>query len=414
MSVTDGRTLARLRSPDLVPLVDELVRRFGEGAVPVTVTLRDAPASTLGALADLLGADRLPATGSRIRVDRLAAALHLDSVDDLRAAVEEVRGPIPDRRAGREAERAARESLWSWLAGEAAALPLGGNPANLGRWVDRQRVGGIRGGLEAHRRLLEKAVSVLRALPSDGIPLPALANDHAHDPHALDPGHRLSAVVLDGLAAALGQPAPADAEAARAIWETFGVVPDPHSSTVLVFGLPGGEDTPLRRWLAAAALVKEPVVLSLSNLRRWPLPARPAGSHLFVVENPSLVTEAARVGLGSPLVCSSGRPTIATVTLLRQLGAHGATLHQHADFDPAGLSITAWLAERAGTVPWRMTSADYLAATPATAAQPPFTTSVPSTPWDPTLQAHVERLRVAVYEEELREDLLRAMGEQGE
>jgi hypothetical protein len=42
------------------------------------------------------------------------------------------------------------------------------------------------------------------------------------------------------------------------------------------------------------------------------------------------------------------------VTLLRQLGADGAILAQHADFDLTGLGITAWLAERAGTRPWRM------------------------------------------------------------
>lgn len=408
--MTESRAASRLRSPDLVPLVDEMVRRFGDGVSPVTITLRDAPASTRRALADLLGADRLPAANRRIRLDRLATALHLDSVEELRAVIEEVRGPIPDRRADREAARAAREALWSWLAGEAAASPLGRDPARLERWVDNQRAGGIRGGLAAHRHLLETAVQVLHALPADGIPLPALANDHAHDPHALDPGRRLSAVVLDALATTLGQPAPADSEAARALWETFGVAPDPHSSTVLAFGVPGGDDTPVRRWLAAAQLAQEPVVLSLSNLRRWPLPALPVASELFVVENPSLVTEAARVGLGSPLVCSSGRPTIATVTLLRQLGAGGATLYQHADFDPAGLSITGWLAERAGTVPWRMTSSDYLAAATVTGSQPTFVTTVPRTPWDPALQADVEHLGVAVYEEELREDLLRAMG----
>lgn len=128
------------------------------------------------------------------------------------------------------------------------------------------------------------------------------------------------------------------------MWEVAGVVPDPHSSTVLALGLPGGPDSPLARWLAEAAGARQPVVLSLANLRRWPVPPLPAGSEVFVVENPSLIAEALRAGTRSPLVCSSGRPTVATVTLLRQLGAQGALLYQHADFDPAGLSITAWLA----------------------------------------------------------------------
>jgi len=55
---------ARIDRPDLVPLVDELARRFGEGGTPVAVTLRDVPEATLRAVADLLGADRVRPFGS--------------------------------------------------------------------------------------------------------------------------------------------------------------------------------------------------------------------------------------------------------------------------------------------------------------------------------------------------------------
>jgi uncharacterized protein (TIGR02679 family) len=197
------------------------------------------------------------------------------------------------------------------------------------------------------------------------------------------------------------------------MWEVAGVVPDPHSSTVLALGLPGGPDSPLARWLAEAAGARQPVVLSLANLRRWPVPPLPAGSEVFVVENPSLIAEALRAGTRSPLVCSSGRPTVATVTLLRQLGAQGALVYQHADFDPAGLSITAWLAARAATVPWHMDSSDYLDAVTVATAEPTITGPVPSTPWDGSLQSAVDRLRVPVYEEQIRERLFRAMEPSG-
>ena len=149
--------------------------------------------------------------------------------------------------------------------------------------------------------------------------------------------------------------------------------------------------------------------LSLANLRRWPVPPLPAGSELFVVENPSLIVEALRAGICSPLVCSSGRPTVATVTLLRQLGAQGASLYQHADFDPAGLSITAWLAARAATVPWHMDSSDYLDAVAVMRTEPTITGPVPSTPWDTRLRSAVERVRIPVYEEQVRERLFRTM-----
>jgi uncharacterized protein (TIGR02679 family) len=403
---------ARLERPDLAPLVDELARRFAEGRTPVAVTLRDVPEATLRAVADLLGADRVPRPNPKVRLERLASVLRLGSPEEVRYLIEEIRGPIPDRRAARLCERAAREALWAWLGLEAAALRLGNDPTGLPLWVDNQRAAGARGGAGVHRKRLETALRALRALPADGISLAALANDCAGDPHPLDPGRTVSAMVLDAISAAFCQSSPTDAEGSRSVWEMAGVVPDPHSSTVLALGLPGGPGSPLGQWLAEAALARQPVVLSLANLRKWPVPALPPGS-LYVVENPSLIAEALRAGTCAPLVCSSGRPTVATVTLLRQLGAKGAVMYQHADFDPAGLSITAWLAARAATVPWHMDSSDYLDAAPVTTAEPTITGPVPSTPWDTSLRSAVDRLRLPVYEEQIRERLFGAMGASG-
>jgi uncharacterized protein (TIGR02679 family) len=155
----------------------------------------------------------------------------------------------------------------------------------------------------------------------------------------------------------------------------------------------------------------EPTVLTLSQLRRRPVPPLPPDGVAVVVENPALVSEAmARRWTGPPLVCSSGRPSIAVVTLLRQLGAAGATLAQHADFDTGGLGITNWLAGRAGTTPWRMTAADYLAAVAVRRERPPITGRLPATPWDPALHVAMASHGLAVHEEELRAELLSAMG----
>lgn len=402
--------VGRLGRPELAPLVDELVRRFADGGAPATLTLRGLPDPSRRALADLLGTDRLPASLVRVRVERLLFVLGLASVDDLRAAIESLRGPLPDRRADREAERAAREELWAWVGEQAQTLPFAADAGRLVAWVAAQRAAGVRGGVEAHRRRLTCALAALRALPADGTSLAAIAADRAGDPHALDHGRAVAGMVLDAIASAFAVPRAVDAEGARALWETVGVVPDPLSSTVLALGLPGGDDGPLRRWLGATAGAGEPVVLTLSMLRSWPLPPLPAGSTAFVVENPSLVLEAAAGGwAGPPLMCSSGRPSFATVMLLRQLGANGATVYQHADFDPGGLAITAWLAERAGTTPWRMTTGDYLSALDGTTSRQTLVGPVPRTPWDATLQQAVEGKRAAVYEEEVRTQLLDEM-----
>ena len=134
-------------------MVDELFRRFGTGEIPVSVTFRDLPGATRRALADLLGADRMPLATSRLAVRKLVAALGLASVAELRDVVETLRGPLPDRRAAREAASAARHELWSWLGQsasglESVALRRGWHPGwSARRWrglgaVSRSTVGG--------------------------------------------------------------------------------------------------------------------------------------------------------------------------------------------------------------------------------------------------------------------------------
>ena len=97
------------------------------------------------------------------------------------------------------------------------------------------------------------------------------------------------------------------------------------------------------------------------------------------------------------------------VSLVRQLRAAGAQVFQHADFDPAGLGITGWLAQRAGTIPWRMSAADYLAGVATDRERVGLAGRLPPAAWDPALVEAMAAHGVAVYEEELRAGLLAAM-----
>ena len=166
-------------------MVDELARRFEAGDTPVSVTLRDLADPSRQALADLMGADRRPPPTSRVTVQKLVSVLGLDSVAELRLAVEGLRGPLTNRRAARSEAQAARQALWSWLGEEAAAVGLNGSGARLVSWVEDQRAVGARGGIQVHRRRLESALEVLGRLPSEGTSLASLANDATGDPHAL-------------------------------------------------------------------------------------------------------------------------------------------------------------------------------------------------------------------------------------
>ncbi|MDQ2724046.1 MAG: TIGR02679 family protein [Actinomycetota bacterium] len=380
------------------------------------MTLQNLTVVQREALADLFGRDRLPESTARISLAALARALDVADFNSIRGLVEALEGPLGNQRERRKARRASRQALWTWVTDEAAKVPLlaaagGPGPPAVERWVGMLRRTGIRGGESAFQGRVSQVLAVLAALPEDGgMTLAAFAADYLGDPHGLDRGSAVEALVLDALSVALDVDRPRDAESVRELWERVGVAPDPLSSTVCVLGLaPYGAD-PLTCWLREAAAASEPVVMTLAQLRRWPVAPLAAGSVVFVVENPSLVASAAGLGwTGPPIVCSSGRPSVAVTTLLRNLAMDGAACLQHADFDAGGLGITRWLASRAGTVPWLMTASAYRGAVARGRQRLKLPAVLPDTPWDPELASVMHSWGAAVYEEELRKDLLAEM-----
>lgn len=404
----------RLRATGLAPLVAELARRLEDGPPVTRITVHGLDDDQRASVADLLGRDRLPGPTVRMALHTLLGALSLTSGEELRQAVEVIAGPLANRRAERDEQHKRRAQLWAWCAEQAAGVPLLASAEGVARWMDLLRQAGIRGGPDgeaAYRHRMGQALAVLRGLPAQ-VPtsLAAFADDRLADPHALDRGSLVEGLVLDALSIGLGQPRPRDAEAVRQLWERVGVVPDPLSTAVTVLGLrPSGGDV-LADWLRRSADTSEPTVVTLSQLRRWPLAPLRASEVTYVVENPSLLSHAAaEKWTGPPIICSSGRPTVAVVSLIRQLSAGGSTCRQHADFDTTGLGITAWMAERAGTVPWLMTAGAYGEAIAVKRQRVPLESAVPNTDWDPALGPAMRTAGVAVYEEELRLTLLDAM-----
>ena len=406
--------VARLEVAGLAPVVAELARRFEDGSPVTQITVHELDEDQRASVADLLGRDRLPGRTVRIALATLLGALGLHGVAELRAAVEMMTGPLGDRRADRDEQRQRRAQLWSWCAEQAAGVPLLSGSEGVAGWMDLLRHAGVRGGSDgevAYRHRMGQAMTVLRELPLQApTSLAAFADDRLADPHALDRGSLVEGLVLDALSMVLGEPRPRDAEAVRQLWERVGVVPDPLSSAVTVLGLrPRGDDV-FADWLCHCADATEPTVVTLAQLRRWPLAPLHVSEVTFVVENPSLLSyAAAEKWTGAPIICSSGRPTLAVVTLIRQLSAGGSTCRQHADFDATGLGITAWMAERAGTTPWLMTADAYCEAIAVQRERVPLESMIPDTDWDPALGPAMRTAGVSVYEEEIRLTLLDAM-----
>ncbi len=395
--------------PELSALWTELRRRYeaaGDSDVR-TVRLTGLGTAERSALADLLGLPRLPGEPATVALARIDEALRRGCGLGARELTERLHGPLRDRPAERAAAAAERAELWADLEGHPLVIAL---PALRG-WVGALRRGGLLGGsVAATREHCRAALAVLAELPAGGAPLPVLAQRVLGDPHALDEGTRLSGTVLRALAALHDEPPPLDAAGRRDLWALHGVTGDELSTTVLVAGLAlpgsGALETTLRAWARAG----QAVVVTLAQLRA--APELPGVRVVHVVENPSVLAMAVR-RFGPecpPLVCTAGWPNTAAVTLLRGLRKAGATLRYHGDFDGEGLRIAAYVMDRTGATPWRMSTGDYLA---AITGHGPATGRLTGAPWDPDLAPALAEHAVAVPEECVASVLLDDLGQQG-
>jgi uncharacterized protein (TIGR02679 family) len=402
----------RLRAPALAPVWRAVHDRLSSGRSVARVRVGPLTAEEQGALADLLGLDRLPGEYYQLPISHLDAALTEITGRPTGPVVAALLGPLDDRAGRRTRAEADRTELWRWLAGHPVVR---GQPA-LADWVDHVRRVGVQRSVPATRAVLERALRVLAALPAQGQPLPAFATDVLADPHALDDGTRLSGLVLRALAATYAAEVPRSAEQRRALWERAGVADDALSTVVIAAGLrPSGPDL-ASRVLNACAEAGQAAAVTLAQLRSCPALACPdlgPGGAVRVVENPSLLAMAlARFGRRCPpLVCTAGWPNSAGILLLRLLAAGGARLHYHGDFDGDGLRIAAYVLAKTAAVPWRMSAADYRAAIGGSgAAAPgppsPMTGAVIDAPWDPELAVAMRTHNIVVPEESVAAALL--------
>jgi uncharacterized protein (TIGR02679 family) len=409
--VSDGRqrVIDRLRRPELAPLFDRLRARYENDAPVQSATIPDTTDAQRRAIRELLGHTRLPdgpVTVTVAELDRALAATPLGC--DTRTAVELVGGPIVDRAAQRRADRQTRDQLWTWLVDHPAVRD---NPAMV-RWAAQTRRNGLLGTVEQTRTLLEQTFVVLDQLPSDGRSLSHFATDTCSDAHALDRGP-LRTLVLRAITAQSGLPPATNGDARRQLWAAVGVACDPLSSTVIVAGRyppPDPDLDPLKHptvtTLTLWADVAHAAHLTAAQLAHSPIATadrRP--DQVWAVENPSVIHAALRrYGTACPpMLCTSGWPSIAAVTALRQLSGAGTHVHYHGDIDAEGLKIAAWLTTKAGVTPWRMTTDHYLACIPDDA---PLAGPATDVPWDATLADHVNTTGRAQLEEAVTDLLL--------
>jgi uncharacterized protein (TIGR02679 family) len=403
---------AALTRPELRFVWEAIHDRYARQAAGTqvrSVTFADLTEPQRQVLADLLSLSRLPQTTFTVQVQTLdQILLDSDAAMTSRQLAEAVCGPIINRPDHNRVTRQAKEQLWERLQQAAGD--------HLASWIKHLRASGLaaRAATAAGQpveQLVTQALAVTQLLPADGIALAELAERATSDPHGLDRGRPLRTLVLHAILKLTGEPPhlPASAAAQRAMLETVGVYADSLSTDVLVLGLHAVGDSHVDRLLNEAAAAGEPIRLTLRMLRRAPPVLDRSLRLLSVCENPSVVeTAAERLGATSaPLVCTDGMPRTAVLRLLHHARGQQLAIRASADFDPAGLHITNFLAREVDARPWRYSAQEYRRALADHADRDPirFSGSLPSCVFDPDLNVEMRRKRVAVFEEQ-RLDLL--------
>jgi uncharacterized protein (TIGR02679 family) len=386
--------------PELAPLWQAVHRRLSSGRPVTRVRVGPLDSRQQAALADLLGRARLPGQYDTVSLAELDEILGEAVGAGAREVVGRLVGPVGDRAGDQQRAAAQRAALWAWL----TSHPVVAAQPALAPWAEGlRRTGLIGGSVPRTREVISQALKVLGELPASGAPLPVLADRVLGDTHALDDGTRCAGLVLRALAAVYDEAVPANAQQRRALWERAGVADDELSAVVLAAGIRPAAGGLASRILRLCADDGHAAVLTLGQLKAGGLgPGLP--HRVWVFENPSVLAMAlARFGRRCPpIVVTAGWPNSAVVLLLDHLVAAGAGLYYHGDFDGEGLRIAAAVVARTAAVPWHMSSADYLSATP----DGPPVGRVSEVPWDGALAGHLTRVGATVAEERVAGGLL--------
>jgi uncharacterized protein (TIGR02679 family) len=402
-----ARCRALFEQPGLRWILERLVERMSRGRPLIgTIVHSKSTLEERRALDDLLG--RPSTRGDRLSLDleELEQTLRSAGIaEQLEDAVIAYSGPVENRREQTERRRDDWARLFEFSRARVAEQPA------LVEWVNVLARDGTlkrlsRGDPASAELLMESALRVVLRRPDQEILLANLAAECAGDSHALDRGQPLATLCLRAFAAIYGVDGQRGAEARRKAWLAARVIIDDLSAPVLVYNLRATTGSPLGQVLDLHRQQGEPAFLTYRQLQRGrPFePLDPVMRMVFICENPSIVSAAAReIGAGCrPIVCTNGQPASAAKLLLSQLRRAGAELYCHADFDWTGLRIIDQLVRECAAIPWHMTFAAYNSVDGGVPLDPQPLTTV----WAPDLADAMRARRIAIFEEQVVRSLL--------
>lgn len=396
--------LAPLQKPELVPVwsrIREYLERYGWAKLGSVAVGLDA--KQVGAVAALTGNTRLRPGRVRLDLAQLDVTLRSSRLEmGLVEALEQVGGPLEDRRQMRKSAAALEADKWERLNVHANRVHPG-----LAEWLAKMRRRGTarRVAGDKMHQVLEQVLTVISQLPAEGLVLQRLAVriGSAHD---LDWNQPLGGLTLSALAHLRGQQAPTSALGRRQLWAEFGVTLDTVSATVLALNLRPASGGLAAGILRACTEAGEPASLTLGQLKLTPLTFESGHEPVLVCENPPVMEDIkTMLGVaGPPMVCVAGRFNSAAATLLRYLASSGVKLQYHGDFDYAGIAIANEVIARFGAKPLRFDTASYLHAL-KTPGYPPEGRRVEAS-WDSHLASAIADHNRAIHEEAVVEDVV--------
>jgi len=245
------------------------------------------------------------------------------------------------------------------------------------------------------RHVAHFVVALQTRHPDETIDRRVLAHNITGNPHALDDGEPIAAMVIAVLSS-LGLVE--QNTRTRTTWAQIGVHFDGITGGLSMTGIaPVGWTVP-----PGAPVTLPPHVLASCT---WPSPTTP-DERLFVTENPSVLT-ACLDNPTSRLICTSGKPSVLVVETLAALTNAGWQLHVRADFDDTGLTSVNTILDQCPTAQaWRMSAADYLQAVASGSTVPLRAALVPEASWDPQLRSQMLANGFAAFEEAALDQLV--------